>query len=514
MRFARPLQGLLMLLLLSGPASAQFRFPDFGPAPHPTTLKWRLENPFRLFRSPADSAQLRRAYLSLAKKDRDTRPILAAEHLLQSEAGPRGWAQKIHGNTCYNERTGQYTACPDYVHPQSHSVLVKLNSAEADARCTWTLLDALKKPIRQTRSRCTNEMKFDIPYPSGGAVEVKQNATLIAKQFIQIEDLLVVGLGDSFGSGEGNPDDPVQFGDREHLNYGRVILAREGFFKWPRRLAGYPARAGNWRRIFGPLFQAAGAGWLDGSCHRSLYSYQARVALQLAAENGQRAVTFLSYACTGADTLDGIFLGSAVRECVKGKSLHLLPQLSALSRELCRTKPVEDVLSGEISKLIPELNASSPEKRKILRCPGNDFIRKPDLLLVSVGGNDIGFSEMIADAILHKKSFYRALAGEIDAIHGADRGAQKLRSLPRRYKALARAFTLYLGLPEGAQKNVLITSFPDMGYAEDGKTICNGQKGMEVFPAFQFDQGRVAKIEKLSGELYGTPREAAAVLRP
>lgn len=319
---------------------------------------------------------------------------------------------------------------------------------------------------------------------------------------------MIAGLGDSIGSGEGNPDEPVQF-DKEHLTYGRIILAREGWFKWPRRLTGYPRRGGHWDQIFDRRFEDAGAGWLDEACHRSLYSYQARVALQLAVENDQRAVTFVSFACTGADTLDGIFLNSKVRECAPGKDVRIASQLSALSRELCRRDTETASLSKEISAIIPEIRSYSEDKRKIFRCPGNDFLRKPDLLLVSLGGNDIGFSEMVADAILHKNSLYRRIAEQLDSVHGAERGSEKLQSLPQRYDALAKAFSLYLGLPEGAQRNVLITSYPDMAYGEDGKTICKGSAGMEVFPAFQFDANRVQKIEGLSEQLYATLQKSA-----
>ena len=95
-----------------------------------------------------------------------------------------------------------------------------------------------------------------------------------------MKDLLIAGLGDSFASGEGNPDVPVTFSEEgRHRNL-------------------YPRRARN---------DASGsAKWMDEICHRSLYGHQLRAALQIAIENPQSAVTFLGYACSGASVDEGI----------------------------------------------------------------------------------------------------------------------------------------------------------------------------------------------------------------
>lgn len=44
------------------------------------------------------------------------------------------------------------------------------------------------------------------------------------------------------------------------------------------------------------------ARWLDLRCHRSMYSYQFKTALQMALQNPREAVTYLSYSCSGATT--------------------------------------------------------------------------------------------------------------------------------------------------------------------------------------------------------------------
>ena len=58
---------------------------------------------------------------------------------------------------------------------------------------------------------------------------------------------------------------------------------------------------------FQAAFDRRGAQWLSADCHRSQYGYPFRVGLQLALENRHRAVSFVSLACSGSDTAEGLF---------------------------------------------------------------------------------------------------------------------------------------------------------------------------------------------------------------
>ncbi len=466
-------------------------------------MRWRLENSFRLFRKPSSIAVHRQIYRSLGKIDRENSPVLSAETKLQAQSGVMGWAHGEFRHTCFSAGSASAPECKNYFFPASHRVIVEISGKfDDDTVCDWTLSDRRHRVIRRARSLCRKAQLFDIPYPGGGIVEARNRASLVARQVIRVEDILVVGLGDSIGSGEGNPDAPVRFDDTKALSYGRVMVTRLGLLRWPTQLSGYPRRAGEWERLFEPGFDKAGAGWLDQQCHRSLYSYQARAAMQLAVENDQRAVTFLSLACTGADTLEGIFLPATVRECIPDKPTFVQSQLNGMVSSLCPVKPQETALPNPIASLLNDGKSSDPAPLKILSCPEGQPMRKPDLVLVSLGGNDIGFSEMVADAILHRRSFYRELARNVDSVHGPEQGTAKLKTLPKRYEALARTFETLFATHLGAQRNVLITSYPDMGYGADGKTICKGSDGMEVFPAFSLDEKRATAIEELSTSLH------------
>lgn len=496
--------GAVVLLWTSG-SHAQWDFlPDFFQIKK-RTIEWRVENPFRLFTDPADTARHRAAYKSLNMLQR-AKPIQSAEKLLQAEAGRLGWAQKVYGKTCYDQVNDRYDACRDYVLPKSHRVVVRLKNYPAnDDTCRFELFGAGRKRLKAFEALCHKEQRLDIPYPAGATLEVKQSGQKIASKKIAVEDILIVGLGDSIGSGEGNPDWPVSFNDLRTINYGRIFLARDGLTLAALKqveLSGYPRRAGRWGRLFEGDFDANRAKWLDLECHRSLYSYQARVALQLAVENDHRAVTFLSFACTGADTLEGVFLGAPVRECTPGEPTAIPSQITAAVRELCAAPAPLTEAPGVIADLFTPIKQRSPRERRIAECPEGKLKRPIDLLLVSLGGNDVGFSEMVADAILDKNSFYRTLAVAVDSIHDTAKAEEKLKNLPRHYDALHLAFTHYFGLPVHKQSQVIITSYPRMGFAEDGETVCRGQTGMEVFPPFYADADRVEKTEAISDGIY------------
>ena len=95
-----------------------------------------------------------------------------------------------------------------------------------------------------------------------------------------MRDLLIAGLGDSVASGEGNPDRPITLTDDGFCFRRFLGTTRNEFFR-PGR-AGYKgnkscdatagAAADEWAK--------QGARWMSAPCHRSLYGYQVRTALE------------------------------------------------------------------------------------------------------------------------------------------------------------------------------------------------------------------------------------------
>jgi hypothetical protein len=95
------------------------------PAAAANRIEWRLENPFRLFKNPEDTEMHRQALLALAGEEKRV-PILAVERRLEERFGGRGWAEEVFNHTCYNQEGDRYDACPDYILPKSHRVVVSL----------------------------------------------------------------------------------------------------------------------------------------------------------------------------------------------------------------------------------------------------------------------------------------------------------------------------------------------------------------------------------------------------
>ena len=292
------------------------------PAAAEPEIKWRVANPFRLFADPSNSDVHRATYEALTEDERKT-PILSAERAL-AERHPDGWAASMWQDACWNAGKNRYE-CPglaDYANPKSHKIRAEMldipDAASVD--CIWlTTPNGGRKRGAAITVRCDTPVELEIPYPAGAAITVEVGQRPVAQLTAQVEDLFIVGMGDSFASGEGNPDAAVRLSAERSADYGlrNKLLSP---------LTGYPARAGAWQRIGDKAFIDENPHWLDQACHRSLYSHQLRAALQLGVENPHRAVTFVGFACSGAETIFGAFLRYKGHEWVPNP-----PELSQIS---------------------------------------------------------------------------------------------------------------------------------------------------------------------------------------
>lgn len=132
------------------------------------------------------------------------------------------------------------------------------------------------------------------------------------------EHLMLVGLGDSYGSGEGAPP----------------TVMREGK-KFPE--------------------------WDQRACHRSRYSAQAQAALRLEKWDAKSAVTFLHLACSGATTWKGV--------------LGAYPDPPGGGEQRAQVEEAAEVALGN----------------------------PIDAVLLSLGGNDIGFADVITECAFYSK---------------------------------------------------------------------------------------------------------------
>ena len=459
---------------------------------------WRVENPFRLFTDPSLTALHRDVFEQLTDAEK-LEPILSAEHRLMQRS-VNGWAHDAFAATCWDRATARYGACGSekgYVNPERHRVLAQVSdSLLNEGDCDWAIATG-KGAETHVHVGCGGEAALDIPYPRGAHVRVSANGVLVAETDIKIEDLLIVGIGDSVGSGEGNPDQPAEFSRERAVDYG---MAPGGI-----KLAGYPARLGDWKDIGDKAFLEAGPRWLSQACHRSLYAYSTRAAIQLGLDNPHRAITYANFACAGAEIVYGLMISYKGTEWAPDQPDQ--PQVSAVARLQCgATEPTVTSYTNtySLNGLIGEL-----DNIELATCP-RDHVRPIDLLMVSVGGNDVGFARLVANTVLANKGTLRKLGGWMGEVESPEDLLNLLPVLDLRYKALNRALHGHLQIPWNESDRILLTAYPVMTLQDNGRDACpGGQTGMTVFPEFTLDDEKAKADEGAAEKLNRLMRAAA-----
>ena len=481
------------LTLLAGLVNSAYAQPQ---------IVWEVENPFRLFLDPADTEVHRATWTSLSPEQRRS-PVLSAERLL-AERHPEGWSALMFDKTCWDATRNRYTCRerPDYINPKSHAIRASVQNLP-DAQvvdCTW-----LTAPRGRGGGRgkavtlpCDTPVQLEIPYPGGAWIEVEIGGLKVAEASARVTDLLVVGMGDSFASGEGNPDVPVRFSPDRTAEYGTGANGAP--------LDGYPARFGDWRAIGDKAFIEENPRWLDQACHRSLYSHQLRAALQLSVEDPHRAVTFVGVGCSGAETVFGLFLRYKGHEWVPNPPEY--SQISAVAEAQCGGPDARDYDLPEayhINNKIPELKGGLVLKK----CDG-ERARKIDLLFLSVGGNDIGFARLVANAVLADSSILRRLGGWFGHVHGVTEAGTQLDQLDDRLKAVNRAVHYLLHIPWPESDRVILTGYPPMALLDDGSSVCpDGRAGMTVLPDFFLSEAKAREGNIAAERLHAIMQDSA-----
>ncbi|MDF0676595.1 MAG: hypothetical protein P0120_20010 [Nitrospira sp.] len=176
----------------------------------------------------------------------------------------------------------------------------------------------------------------------------------------QTQAFTIASIGDSFASGEGNPDEPQRFDSLGFVKKGPV--------------------------------------WADRQCHRSHIAAPEKAAIAIA-NFLEQPLEFIGLACTGARLDHGIL------------------------------EPYDPDADDTHNPLPPQIDA--------LRSTMGD--RPIDILLISAGGNDVGFADVIKRCI---KMDSLALARRNDELCSRDPGVlaaikNELAALPQKYDRLA-----------------------------------------------------------------------------
>lgn len=428
-------------------------------------ITWEVRNRFRLFREERD--------FQLHADAQRSRTILESEQALGQQSDGRGWARNTVNRLCIDLAGRVSEPCTrdgvkeSYLTPTEHPVTVRLTgTAPVGAVCAWSF-DDKDGPPRQITQDCSEPIDLRVSYGrstlAGVDVAGPDGSQQLSAQ-IAVRDILIAGLGDSIASGEGNPDRAIALSDegfcfRSYLGVAGQFY-RPGRAGWKGSRACEASDAGNALQVW----QRASALWFNPACHRSLYSYQTRTALALAVQYPHIAVTYLPLACSGATIADGLLGGQRARECLVTKS----------------AMNCAGTVNGQIAELREAIGAA---KR---RQPA----RQLDLVLLSVGANDINFSGLVADVIVENAT-ERALFRRSGVIGSIDESRTALaRDLPQGFSRLREALRPLIG---NDLARVIYTSYGNPTYA-NGTPCPGGPAGFDVHPAFSADPRRLANV--------------------
>ncbi len=456
MRFSVILAAFIVLAPLDA-ASAQLA--DTGNF----RIVWEVKNRFRLFRNEADFKRQEAA-------SRDD-GILAAERRLEVDSGGLGWAKDVVGNLCLDQYGNLLQTCErdgekeSYLTPRDYPISVGIEgTAPPGATCTWSFDDG-EGQLRQMSAPCNSPVNLrvrdgrttvatvDIPLGDGTAQRV---ATEIA-----VRDVLIAGLGDSIAAGEGDPDRAVRldggFCFRRFGTGEQYYRPGRAGFTGDRSCENAPTSTDadrDWARH--------GARWMSPGCHRSLYSYQLRSALALAVEQTHIAVTFLPLACTGASIQTGMFAGQSFDDC---------PAVVGID-DCSGSAPAQ---LTELKDIMDEVHKQEPQ-------------RELDMILLTVGANDINFASLVGNVIVGAATERLILGrgGGIISVQDADEALKQ--KLPEQFARLRTALKPYVG---GNLSRVVFVSYANPAMQAADKPCPGGRDGLDVHPAFSADPTRL-----------------------
>jgi hypothetical protein len=544
-------------------------------------LLWQVESPFRFFK-PTRSFAMHEAAFTAARgdpnspipadiiwrterrlndpdcKDPTTPDTCAATARARYAQSRLGWAAQTLPDTCYesNGKPRRYSvvcerkyswgsAKEDYILPEAHTVQVQIAPeilAGVTGECAWSWQPRKGGKVESKRQACKDKLTIArVPYArdpvaSGVSVTVKlPDGKELVERDVVVEDLFIVALGDSFASGESNPDRPVQFSADRQMVYDPKLLRDEvasrvdkkqpalgamspGFGLasgddnydpkvLPRRYLDDEA-AERFYKLNSPDFQnafeKANARWLSRDCHRSQYGYPFRVGIELSLENRHRSITFASFTCSGAAVAEGLFLEMDAREGYSDKTgATVRPQLDQLGDLICQGGAQSRTQSASYTLPIFKQGSTQIETRRVSKtwCPPQQRKRPIDLVMMSIGGNDVGFGPLAAYAMTESAADFAPIAAAMgsEIRFGPSVSRVYLGVLDQRMKAVKDALNDGFGV---APARVLQSSYEPIQYDETG-ALCGSLPtlGMDVHPGLRLNRQRLQETADFLREL-------------
>ncbi len=451
------------------------------------TIRWEIENRFRFFKKVSDFREIAKVYDSLKTASNPKPSALSLEQALEQKVIDgnfdnihgddtlNGWAAGIFEDTCGREVNHTYSGCQmengdRYLEPKTANLILYADGFAAED-CEWRI-DSV---VVDTKPCTTPATARNVTYDGDHTLEVRPSSGAPQMAQITLKDILILSLGDSFSAGEGNPEKPVRLVRDSFNNYVNSSRGQE----FPVREDLNVAQTDK-----DHFFQDLTAGWSNAQCHRSLYSQHTRAALQYALEHPHVSVTFLNYSCTGAEVYEGILNAWWARDDVTADEYDDAPQVVKALRDLCKDpRPY-----AKTEWAIRDRNESHYNSKPANFPKCKSFVRnRIDLLLLSIGGNDVGFANMVADSAVDVPTvgplargrswvygLWRAVAGP----QSYEKGLRLANArIAVRYKDLDSKLKDYLGL---SSDKIILSAYPQVSFAQNGQLCEPGNLGMDV----------------------------------
>ncbi len=371
-----------------------------------SSIDWQVANRFRAFdylkRSPCAQSEVDKEPVSVATFNEYTnggRAQSVADVFAQVIRCGSPWRNGDTGP--WAERTGEVD--PGYDRefvslPKRLRIDAKLiNSvARVGQNCRWQLAAS------QRIAPCDGSVTIEIDRDGELLTVVDDAGETIAAERVAPTLKVIAGLGDSYAAGEGSPDTPTGWKvGAEHRDWHQFV------------------------RADADAMVREDAAWYSNRCNRSFYSYQNLVALTIAARERHSVVSFVHFACAGAEVIDGLL---APQRQVARRAAHCPPsvnpqdapnldgypdpqcdapksQVAALAELICPAgvQPLSEDTLQSIKGRFDALAYAPSQSSMIIdlvKCTEGDRPVPIDLLMLSIGGNDMGFAGVIAWGLL------------------------------------------------------------------------------------------------------------------
>ena len=283
---------------------------------------------------------------------------------------------------------------PNYVHPKTWRVNFDACSSQGGSsqviEYSWHIegKTLFWFPINFKSKEC--KKGFNLPgqgtYQATLTILTSNKETDSSTRTVIVKDWLIVSIGDSISSGEGNPDTPA---DVEY-------------------------------NPFPPSTTITTVVWKDRRCHRSALSGPAQTAKALEDADPYTSVTFLSFACSGAE----------IRHLFSDKYDGQEPSCAGVAVD------VRDHRHGD-RRNYPIICHLPPQIQAVKKLVGK---RQIDALLITAGINDLYFSDIV-DHCAH------TVSDDVNCVYSYNID-KRLDVLPEKYDALAQAISDNLNVSE------------------------------------------------------------------